>query len=411
MSMADKRYLIDIPEVMQDWDWSKNNELGLDPFTLTHASKKRAWWFCHVCSEEWFALIDNRVRWCGCPKCGKENRKSSFQKTILANRGSLADQHPELLQEWDYQRNTITPFEITSSSKKKVWWTCCLGHSWQDTVDHRAREKRNCPVCSSDSKTSFPEQAIYFYFKQVVHAKNRHILYGMEIDVFLPDLKVGIEYNGRYWHYGRETNDNHKINALETNGIRIIVVTDGDENVVEDNRIVYKKDLNFAIKELFKMLNLSHPHIDVNRDRSQIYEQYIQSKKENSLTSKFPEIAAEWHPTKNGSLTPDMFDYSSNTYVWWQCKKCGREWEASINHRTSKGRSQCRDCNNKEAGLKKRGKNHFAAKPVVQCCLDNTFIKVWDCAADVERCLSISHSNIAACCSGKRKVKTAGGYK
>jgi len=31
----------------------------------------------------------------------------------------------------------------------------------------------------------------------------------------------------------------------------------------------------------------------------------------NSLVAKYPEIAAQWHPTKNGSLTPDKFFYTS----------------------------------------------------------------------------------------------------
>ena len=58
--------------------------------------------------------------------------------------------------------------------------------------------------------------------------------------------------------------------------------------------------------------------------------------KRGSLAEKNPTLAREWHPTKNGTLTP--YDVTKNTdeVVWWQCEKDARhEWEASINSRNS----------------------------------------------------------------------------
>ena len=49
---------------------------------------------------------------------------------------------------------------------------------------------------------------------------------------------------------------------------------------------------------------------------------------------RYPAVAAEWHPDKNGALTPDEVSHGSNRKVWWLCKK-ERAWEASINSRTS----------------------------------------------------------------------------
>ena len=42
-----------------------------------------------------------------------------------------------------------------------------------------------------------------------------------------------------------------------------------------------------------------------------------------------PQLATEWHPTKNSKLTPDKVTPGSGKKVWWQCKK-GHEWEAAI---------------------------------------------------------------------------------
>ena len=54
----------------------------------------------------------------------------------------------------------------------------------------------------------------------------------------------------------------------------------------------------------------------------------------NSLATKYPEIAAQWHPTKNGSLLPSQVTYVSNTAVWWQCDKDpSHVWKREIRKR------------------------------------------------------------------------------
>ncbi|MBR5602485.1 MAG: zinc-ribbon domain-containing protein, partial [Clostridia bacterium] len=55
--------------------------------------------------------------------------------------------------------------------------------------------------------------------------------------------------------------------------------------------------------------------------------------KEKSLAYCFPELAKEWHLTKNGELSPGQITYGSNKRVWWQCKKCGNEWQTSVANR------------------------------------------------------------------------------
>lgn len=50
------------------------------------------------------------------------------------------------------------------------------------------------------------------------------------------------------------------------------------------------------------------------------------------LQSLYPEIAAQWHPTKNGSLKPDQVFPGSHKSAWWRCGK-GHEWKALIKTR------------------------------------------------------------------------------
>lgn len=47
---------------------------------------------------------------------------------------------------------------------------------------------------------------------------------------------------------------------------------------------------------------------------------------ENSLYTNNPNIAKEWHPNKNGELTPMEITSYSNRPIWWQCE-IGHEWQ------------------------------------------------------------------------------------
>jgi len=40
-----------------------------------------------------------------------------------------------------------------------------------------------------------------------------------------------------------------------------------------------------------------------------------------SLVERFPTVAAQWHPTRNGNLRPDQVSAGSNTKAWWRCEE------------------------------------------------------------------------------------------
>lgn len=48
---------------------------------------------------------------------------------------------------------------------------------------------------------------------------------------------------------------------------------------------------------------------------------------ENWLADTLPEIASQWHPTRNGKLTPADVVWDSQRIVWWLAECCGYEWE------------------------------------------------------------------------------------
>ena len=53
----------------------------------------------------------------------------------------------------------------------------------------------------------------------------------------------------------------------------------------------------------------------------------------------YPEIAKQFHPSKNGSIRPELLSYGSNKKVWWQCEVAlDHTWQTSVDKRTISGR-------------------------------------------------------------------------
>ena len=67
-------------------------------------------------------------------------------------------------------------------------------------------------------------------------------------------------------------------------------------------------------------------------------------KGETDLMTLYPDIAEEWHPTKNKGITPlDITPRSSTKKYWWLCPNCGNEYRAYAYQRTTTG-SGCPKC-------------------------------------------------------------------
>ena len=140
--MAEKKYIIDNAELMAEWNWEKNNELGFNPETLTLGSNKKVWWNCSK-GHEWLAVIANRNKGFSCPYCSG--------RYIIKGENDLQSVNPLLAKDWNYEKNNgLTPADIMSNSGKRVWWKCSKGHEWQATIASRNNGRR-CPYCSNKS--------------------------------------------------------------------------------------------------------------------------------------------------------------------------------------------------------------------------------------------------------------------
>jgi hypothetical protein len=180
------------PNAALDWDSEKNGTHGPDDyFPHSHCP---AHWKCPTCSYRWRVSIGSRTAGNGCPGCAGR---------VATRTNNLALASPEMLSEWDYERNDMSPSEVLPNSTLVTHWKCPRGHLTQASVLSRVRI--GCRLC--------------------------------------------------------------------------------------------------------------------NRE-------------DGSLATQNPEIATQWHPTKNGDITPDDVSYGSKSLSWWTCD-AGHEWEATVNGRTS----------------------------------------------------------------------------
>lgn len=456
-----KKYLIDNVELMTQWDWEKNNEIGLNPEELTCGVHKKAWWICNK-GHRWEADINSRNKNHGCPCCsgrsviigvndlatthpelarewhpakngsltvkdvmygsgkkvwwicdkGHEWKASVNSRTnkgngcpycsnkkILVGYNDLATTHPELAREWHPTKNgSLTAYNVTRGSGKKVWWLGECGHEWEDSVSNRNPQK--CPCCIKELGTSFAEQAIFFYCKMIdSDSINRDVSFGKEIDVYLPKYNIGIEYNGLHWHRDKEKEDLDKIKYFLNNNIKIITVKEGlvnriDQNIIEHN---YRDNdsLNFVIKSIFDLLDVQFDkqNIDVYGHEDEIYNQYISIKKENSIANKKSESIVEWDYKKNGNVLPTMIAYSSKKKVWWKCKDCGNEWKESVTNYYRRKMMACPKC---------AKKNYVSSQRKKVICVDTG--KIYNSLLHASEETGISDRSISLVCKGAQKT-------
>ena len=91
-------------------------------------------------------------------------------------------------------------------------------------------------------------------------------------------------------------------------------------------------------------------------------------KRVGALAETMPDLAKEWHPTKNGTLSPNDISAGRFKPVWWLCSQCGHEWQASPNNR-KKGVG-CPCCSGR---VPKIGVNDLAT-------LYPELLEEWDCS-------------------------------
>eukprot|EP01083_Nonionella_stella_P294709 1001726_1 len=103
------------------------------------------------------------------------------------------------------------------------------------------------------------------------------------------------------------------------------------------------------------------PKVGANIDRILPKDEMLSQKELRSLAVRHPEVASEFHPTKNGDLSANQIPPWYKVPVWWQCRDDKHEWKACPHNRTHRG-DGCPFC----SGHRVTSKNSLATqKPKV----------------------------------------------
>ena len=320
-------------------------------------SNESAWWICRECGYSWKTKISNRAVGRGCPRCGLIKQGISNSKPIEGI-NDLQSQAPDLARELHPTKNgNITALDLTRSSNRKVWWLGKCGHEWQASVASRY-DGRGCPLCLKEFKISYPEKALFFYLKKYLPCSveenyKADWLKGKELDIFLPSLHFGLEYDGYNWHKNVDL-DEEKNMLCHNNNIDLLRIREKGAPVINHENVYFidassEKDaeLENAIKYVFSYLEEKYGvhsdyDIDLSKDRSEIYALMQLNRKENSLAFLYPEISKEWNRERNGRITPEYVNAHTHRKYWWRCP-CGHEYEMVVKHRVEK-QTQCPIC-------------------------------------------------------------------
>jgi len=373
------------PEAARRWHPEKNDRLK--PSDVTADSNKVAWWLCPTCGHEWHASVKTVSRKDnGCPRCRKNmkktrldlrkypyalacfdrirnvgldptrldpymkfhwrcpkgedhlwckpfNKKVSEEKfcpfcnnRMVSATNCLAKRDPKLAGDWHPKRNgQLQPNMVTATAKTLVWWLCRqCNQSWKTPVYSRFAYRTGCPHCW---KFNRPE--------------------------LLKEVAERIE---TVEHQSLQIKKMYKKGVPQTQIARRFGVTP----LIIRSFLAREKLLKCIMPTKSKIRPISVSNPRKNRRVS-----------EDSLSKRFPEIAKEWHPTKNRNLMPEWVlpsikvekaaknrkltpadvGFFSSEKVWWQCKgDKTHEWEAIISARTL-SEEKCPHCARKRNPL------------------------------------------------------------
>jgi len=322
------------PELSKEWDYEKNYPLTPED-VFAHSGKKVGW----ICKKghKYNASIYHRSRGRGCPYCvGKKVHMDNCLATI----------NPELAKEWNYNKNgKLTSRDVTANTHKKAWWKCKKGHEWKAQISSR-NSGNGCPCCSGHKvcndnclATINPELAKEWNYNKNGKLTPRDVLAGGQRKVWWQCGK-GHEWeaiiNSRIKGSGCPYCSGHKVcndNCLATINPKL-----AKEWHSTKNGKLTPHDVTANInKKVWWLCKAGHEwkasveHRNYGSGCPYCYGRSLCL--DNCLASKKPELAKEWHPTKNGSLSPYNVFITTRKKVWWKCKN-NHEWKASIEYRS-----------------------------------------------------------------------------
>ncbi|MET8836981.1 zinc-ribbon domain-containing protein [Micromonospora sp. NPDC004540] len=323
------------PEVAAEWHPTANN--GRRPDQIVYGSNERAWWQCAADGRhQWQTRIVQRTaERTGCPYCTNKRASATNNLAVL---------YPKVAEQWHPHRNgSLTAATVPAGSGANAWWTCPGGpdHEWQVRVAQRTTGGAGCPFCQNQRVSI--TNSLATLFPKVAAQLDAELNGGLT-----PAEVIAGSNKPRWW------------------------------------RCLAGPDHVWKAK----------PHDRTARGGTGCPACVgHQVSVTNSLATLFPDVAAQWHPVRNGDQRPENVTAYSNTPVWWQClQDSSHEWKTAPSNRSG-GHTGCPFCKNRRVSAEN---NLAVINPALAAQFDpalnkgitpeqvvasSSFRAVWRCAA------------------------------
>lgn len=335
------------PLIAQEWHPSANGWLRPEYFAWN--SNRNVVWQCRRSKlHSWKCSIKIRTQTDqGCPNCDKEEIKS---------KKSLADRYPALASEWS-THNSFTPSDVMEQSDLVVAWTCKIGHNFEGKISNRVQGKGQCPQCTN-VKHNVSLAALSPEIAAEWDKRKNKRLTPEDVSSGSSRLVYWRCRQGHSWR-AKIQSRTHSGNGCPFCGRRLLsalhnLQVDRPETAAEwhptkNGKLTPKDVLQTSELEVWWQCAAAKDHqwkqAVVQRTRAGC--PFCAGKmvsRTNSLAANYPGLAKEWHPTKNGLLTPESITSKSGKAVWWQCATFKEHaWSATISSRAGAG-SGCPEC-------------------------------------------------------------------
>ncbi len=279
------------PDIAKEFDLELNSPLTSKD--VVFCSPKRVHWRCPAGHEYTARILDRTVYGKGCLKCNPTLRS----KPLSRYKSLVAELHPT-------KNGKLNPEKISSVSEYKLWWQCLQSsdHVWEISPNNRVRLKSGCPFCSNQkvSKSNSLATLRPDVAKELHPTKNK----GMTAADIVPGSAKSV-----WWQCARNP----------------------------------KHSWQSAVFVRTRSTGSGCPTCGTG-----IGGQIIRG---TALSIAHPDVAKDWHPTKNGSLKPEDVKAKSEQRVWWRCHLNQHfVWEQEIGERVRRG---CQYCKIADKSLKK----------------------------------------------------------
>lgn len=197
-------------EIMQRMRYLYGDTLRFSDTYIGRGHRYKFECFVHGTITAW---MNNILRGKGCPQCAADARTGTTQAFIESAQNIHGTQYEYKLTEYE-------------NARTKVQIECKLHGIFKQTPNKHL-SGQGCPICARNVSKS--ELVLKEYLESlgvVVIHRDRTILAPKELDLWLPEHNIGIEYHGLHWHTVNRVGNAHreKWELANSVGVRIIQI-------------------------------------------------------------------------------------------------------------------------------------------------------------------------------------------